>query len=196
MQFTDPITGKTFFAKRRRRYDGDLSPRELTFSCYRRYPFLSKDQSRTWFIEALEEFRSKWPIDVWAYVIMPEHVHLLLAPREEGVAVGRFVGRIKEKVARRGIAWLEQHATKWLDRITLQEGQITRRRFWQPGGGYDRKVDQLKTLQAMIDYIHANPVRRGLVERPEDWEWSSARFYAGIDSVKLQMDRTLPIFLE
>ena len=127
---------------------------------------------------------------------MPEHVHLLLAPRQECVALGRFVGRIKEKVARRGIAWMEENSQKWLDRITVQEGDVTRRRFWQPGGGYDRKVLELKTLQAMIDYIHANPVRRRLVDRPEDWEWSSAGFYAGSDLVKIEMDRTLPMFQE
>ena len=40
----------------------------------------------------------------------------------------------------------------------------------------------------MIDYIHTNPVRRGLVARVEDWEWSSARWYAGLRPVKLQMD--------
>jgi putative transposase len=59
-----------------------------------------------------------------------------------------------------------------------------------------REVEELKTLQAMIDYIHLNPVRRGLVERSEDWEWSSARFYAGMNPVKIAMDRSLPMFQE
>jgi putative transposase len=63
-----------------------------------------------------------------------------------------------------------------------------RRRFWQPGGGYDRNITSTEALRAMIDYIHANPVRRGLVARPEDWEWSSARWYAGLRPVKLEMD--------
>jgi hypothetical protein len=43
-----------------------------------------------------------------------------------------------------------------------------------------------------IDPMHLNPVRRGLVERPEDWEWSSARWYAGIRPVPLEIDSTLP----
>ncbi len=55
-------------------------------------------------------------------------------------------------------------------------------------------MDDLRTLKLMIDYIHANPVRRGLVERPEEWEWSSARWYGGTRSVGIEMDRTLPTF--
>ena len=44
----------------------------------------------------------------------------------------------------------------------------------------------------MIDYIHLNPVRRGLVERPEDWKWSSFPWYAGVRPVPLEIDPTLP----
>jgi len=196
MRLTDRTTGNGYFRKKRRRFDGDLAPRELTFSCFRGFPFLAKNRTRTWFVEALEEYRSSWPVDLWAYVIMPEHVHLLVAPRNPDVKIGRFVGKIKEKTSRQAIAWLEVNAREWLPRITVKEGKTIRRRFWQPGGGYDRNVEELKTLQSMINYIHLNPVRRRLVEQPEDWEWSSARFYADRIPVKIAMDRTLPTFVE
>ena len=88
------------------------------------------------------------------------------------------------------------NAPEWLTRITVREGKRTRRRFWQPGGGYDRNVVQFTTLQKMIDYIHMNPVRRGLVERPEDWHWSSARWYAGIRPVPIEIDATIPMIHE
>ncbi len=129
MRVQDPKTGKTYFTKRRRRCDDDGSPRALTFSCFRRCRFLSADRTRTWFVEALEETRSQWPIDLWAYVIMPEHVHLLVAPRKPGVKVGRFQGVVKERVARKAIAWLEEHSPEWIPRITVIEGDKTRRRF-------------------------------------------------------------------
>jgi hypothetical protein len=64
-----------------------------------------------------------------------------------------------------------------------------RHRFWQPGGGYDRNITSSEALRAVIDYIPANPVRRGLVARAEDWEWSSARWYAQLLPVKLEMDK-------
>ena len=56
----------------------------LTFSCFRRMPLLSKDRTRRWFLEALGAARSALEFDLWAWVIMPEHVHLLIYPRREG----------------------------------------------------------------------------------------------------------------
>src|SRR5262249_17301291 len=55
------------------------------------------------------------------------------------------------------------------------------RLFWQSGGGFVRNIVEPRTLMAMIDCIHMNPVRRGLVERPTDWKWSSAGWYAGVN---------------
>jgi putative transposase len=193
MRIVDPNSGRSYFSKRRRRFDGDSSPRELTFSCYKGYPFLARDRVRIWFVEAVRNTRQEWPVDLWAWVIMPEHVHLLVAPREAGVQIGNFAGAIKEAVARKAIKWLEQNAPEWIPRITVQEGKKTRRRFWRAGGGYDRNVDNMETLQSMIEYIHLNPVRRGLVARAIDWEWSSARWYAGLSPVHLEMDRTIPM---
>ena len=177
-----------WFSKVRRRFEDDRMPHELTFSCYHRFPFLDRDLTRIWFVEALQTCRLNEPIDLFAWVIMPEHVHLIVAPRKPGVPIGRIIGRVKESVSRKAVARLKEHSTEWLSRITVQEGKTTRHRFWQPGGGYDRNIDQETTLGAMIDYLHSNPVRRKLVERADEWEWSSARWYAGVRPVQLEMD--------
>jgi putative transposase len=192
MRIRDAQTGKTHFSKRRRRFD-DGSPRELTFSCFRRFRFLERDRVREWFVQALDDARRRWPVDLWAWVIMPEHVHLLVNPRQPQAQLGRFAGHIKEHTARPAIQWLRENSPGFLSRITVQEGEFSRRRFWQPGGGYDRNVTEETTLESMIEYIHQNPVRRGLCERPEDWEWSSARWYAGFRPVRIEMDATLPM---
>ena len=104
----------------------------------------------------------------------------------------RLQGFVKERVARQAIGWLEQNAPQWIPRITVREGMRSRRRFWQPGGGYDRNIECIDTLERMIDYIHLNPVRRGLVENAIDWQWSSARWYAGVRPVAIEIDATLP----
>ena len=91
---------------------------------------------------------------------------------------------------------MEENAPEWLAQITVQEGQRVRRRFWQPGGGYDRTATTIETVHSMIDYIHANPVRRNLVSCATDWEWSSTRWYAGMSPVLIEMDRTLPTRFE
>ncbi|MCX7426106.1 MAG: transposase [Planctomycetia bacterium] len=192
MRVYDPKTGEPFFQKTRRRFDERGQARELTFSCYRRFAFLGRDRTRAWFVEELEEARKKWSFDLWAYVIMPEHVHLLICPIAPTASAGVIMGRIKEAVARKAIAYLRANSPQWLPRITVREGDRVRCRFWQPGGGYDRNVVEAATVHQMIEYIHANPVRRGLVERADDWEWSSARWYAELRPVRIDMDGTIP----
>lgn len=192
MDIFDPKTGRFFVRKLRKRREDSGDGRELTFTCYHRYRFLGRDRTRQWFVEALQEARQKWPFDVWAYVLMPEHVHLIVSPRKVGVPISGFLGAIKDPVGRKAIAFLKRSAPEWLPRLTVREGNRVRHRFWQPGGGYDRNLIEPATLQSAIDYIHANPVRRGLAQRPEDWEWSSARWYAGIRPVPIEMDRTIP----
>ncbi len=123
---------------------------------------------------------------------MPEHVHLLVYPRTPSCSVSQFLKALKEPVARQAVEFLKQHSPNWLSKIRVKEGSRTRHRFWQPGGGYDRNGVEVSTLHSMIDYIHANPVRRGLVERPEDWLWSSATWYAGLRPVAIEIDGTLP----
>jgi putative transposase len=193
MRIFNPKTGKSFFRKMRRRFDEVGQARELIFSCYRRYRFLDHDRTRLWFLEELESARREWSFDLWAYVLMPEHMHLLIYPRRPKLDVGRIAGQIKEAVARRAIAYLESHAPQWLSRITVREGARLRRRFWQPGGGCDRNVVEPSTAHQMAEYIHANPVCRGLVTVAEQWEWSSVRWYAGMRPVRIEMENTLPL---
>jgi putative transposase len=66
---------------------------------------------------------------------------------------------------------------------------VTTFRFWQEGPGYDRNLTHSKSVLAAIDYIHQNPVGRGLVMRAVDWKWSSARFYLQAD---FPLDSMLP----
>ena len=219
MKIIDPRTGQPYFKKVRKRFNEENGPRELTFSCYYGYAFLSRERTREWFREALETGRSEFGIQVWAYVLMPEHVHLLVYPggtgcsprpsKTQGVPpipgvgearmkdqISRFLRAVKEPVARKAIAFLKKNSPAWIPRITVREGQRLRHRFWQPGGGYDRNVTDLATLRFMIDYIHNNPVRRGLVSQPEEWEWSSARWYAGMRPVKIEMDDAVFDYLD
>lgn len=59
---------------------------------------------------------------------------------------------------------------------------------WRFGGRFDRDIFREWSLPAVVDWIRANPVRRGLVELPTDWAWSSARYWEGRDDVPLPMD--------
>ncbi len=70
------------------------------------------------------------------------------------------------------------HPTALLERLTVRERPgKTAFRFWQEGSGYDRNLMTTEAVQASIDYIHMNPVRRGLVDEARLWRWSSCRWY-------------------
>ncbi len=69
----DSRSGVPMARKRCRRYDEVGHAHELTFSCDRRLPLLSRDRTRHWLIEAIQAARGRTRFDLWAYVIMPEH---------------------------------------------------------------------------------------------------------------------------
>ena len=151
MRIVDPETGRSYVEKRRVRYNERSQPRELTFCCYRHYAFLGRDRTREWFCEALDEARTEFAFHPWAYVVMPEHVHVLVYPGDTPERMSAFLQAVKEPVARKAIRYLKDHAPEWLARVTVPEGRRVRHRFWQPGGGYDRNITSIEALRAMID---------------------------------------------
>jgi putative transposase len=164
-------------------------PHELTFSCFRRLPLLNKDRSRKWFIEAMGKAREDRQFLLWAYVVMPEHVLLVVWPTEKLYEMRLIRTALKVPVQRKALAYLRHNAPSFLERLKdRQPNGKVHYRFWQRGGGYDRNIVEPETVRTMIEYIHCNPVRRGLVSRAIDWPWSSARFYAGMTDVPIAMD--------
>jgi putative transposase len=169
----------------------------LTFSCFRRQPFLAYDRAGGWLVDAVNRAREKHRFHVWAYVVTPEHVHLLIWPTEADYDVGGILNSIKQSVAKRALAFVRSTALALLARTEhRQPSGETHYRFWQRCGGYDRNIVEETTLYQLIEYVHANPVRGGLCVRPEDWHWSSAADYAGVRIGPLRLDRdSLPMIV-
>lgn len=94
---------------------------ELTFSCYRGYPLLAKDRTRNWMIASLRRARDKYAFDLWAYVIMPEHVHLLIRPRRLRYDISRILTALKWPVAHWALAYLRERAPNWIERLTKRD---------------------------------------------------------------------------
>src|SRR6266436_2334330 len=175
-------------SRHRQSYDIPGHAHELTFSCYRRYPFLRAERTCVWLVEAIQEARAELGFSLWAYVFMPEHIHLVVMPSITGGRIRAILQAIKEPVGRKAISYLVEHAPHWLPRLTRRRGRRVERLFWQSGGGYDRNITEPATLWQVVEYVHLNPVRRGLVARAEEWRWSSARWYAGKGQGDLAVD--------
>jgi putative transposase len=125
----------------------------LTFSCFHRFQYLGTPWARHLFEDALERVRLRYLFVVSGYVVMPEHVHLLVnEPRR--ALLSRAVQALKLSVSMRS----------------------RERPFWQ-AHYYDFNVSSHTKFVEKLRYIHRNPVRRGLVAKPEDWPWSSFRHY-------------------
>ena len=138
----------------------------ITFSCWLRHPYFADPATRPVFETALERIRRAFLLRIYGYVVMPDHVHLLLSePLRETLAVA--IKSLKQGVSRKLIG--------------------NAPRFWQK-----RYYDFHVHSQEKLRYIHRNPVKKELCARPEDWKWSSFRHYAtGVEGiVEIESDRT------
>jgi len=168
----------------------------ITCSCYRRMPLLNNNRIKRTFLSVLEDTRQKYGFCVYGYVIMPEHFHLLIGEPESGDP-GTVMQVLKQRVSHRGLRVL--HSTlsdptlsqtmgkdgppKGKDGAPKLESPPTPKthkvgpKFWQTRF-YDFNVWSHAKKIEKLKYMHRNPVKRGLVARPEDWPWSSFRHYA------------------
>jgi len=159
---------------------------ELTFCCYKRRAFLSKPRTCKYLVDAISGAREKHAFHLWAYVFMPDHVHLLIWPTRPKYSVSGILQSIKQSVSRKALVRLRKHNPGGLRQLAT--GQKRRPyRFWQGGGGYDRNVVSRATLRACLEYLHNNPVRKELVPYAEDW--SSARQWDSGESGPLRIDK-------
>jgi putative transposase len=124
----------------------------VTFSCYQRRPLLGEPARRDLFVRSLEEMHRLYRFFVTGYVVMPEHVHLLIS--EPGRAIlATAIQALKQSVARRS------------------GGRIWQERY------HDFNVWNRDKIGEKLDYMHRNPVVRGLVASPDQWRWSSCVHY-------------------
>ena len=151
---------------RRKVFDEQGHAHLLTFTCYKRRRFFSNDAACKLFLECLDAARKRHGFQVWAYVVMPEHVHILVWPGPDGVMVAVILQSIKQPVSAR---------LKLLMPPNLPGGKF---RLWERGGGHDRNLWSKDSLSNALEYIHNNPVQRGLTQTTEAYEWSSANWYA------------------
>ena len=160
------------FGWKKKRAVGDpRAIRFLTFSCVGRLPLFHRAETKSRFLAALLQAGREGRLVVHAWVVMPEHVHLLLAPGAAGGPLPAEVARLKARFAAATLRLWERERPGAVRRLTQPGGT---RRFWQPGGGHDRWMRSLDDCAEKVGYIHGNPVRRGLVERATEYRWSSA----------------------
>ncbi len=142
----------------------------VTFSCYHRLPNLGNHRLCDEFLAALESARKICQVRVYGFVLMPEHVHLLVSEPQRGT-LAEFIRFVKLSSAKR---------------VPHPEGG-QREPFWQKRY-YDRNIRSYSDFVEKLRYIHRNPVNRGLCLSPVQWVWSSFRHYATGELCGVEME--------
>ena len=155
------------------RYYGQGHLHFLTFSCYRRRPHLAKQRARDRFLKILEQIRARWQFRIVGYVIMPEHVHLLISEPRRGNP-SQVLQVLKQKSAR-ALRMKRRKADGQLS-LSFSGASEDGTHFWQRRF-YDFNVWSAKKVREKLRYMHMNPVKRKLVAHPKDWPWSSWSYY-------------------
>src|SRR5450755_3549649 len=149
-----------------KRYYGSGDLHFITCSCYQRKPWLDTDERRDLFLEILEEVRKEHRFVVLGYVVMPEHFHLLMSEPQMGTP-STAMQSVKQRFA--------QTVVPRRRRRNPAQGSEPMP-IWQPRF-YDFNVWTEHKRVEKLRYMHRNPVKWGLVQEPEQWPWSSFRYY-------------------
>jgi REP-associated tyrosine transposase len=155
-----------------KRYYGAGDLHFITCSCYRRQPLLGTPRRRDLFLTVLEQVRRRYQFVVVGYVVMPEHIHLLISEPQERTP-STVMQALKLGFARRVLAQARRQRNPAQASLFDHAPQhIWQKRF------YDFNVWTEHKRIEKLRYMHRNPVQRGLVAFPELWQWSSFRAYA------------------
>jgi len=166
-----------------KRYYGQHDLHFITFTCYRRAALLRSVRARNLFVKVLGEVRDAYGFALVGFVVMPEHVHLLIGEPTKGTP-STVLQVLKQRVSRR----LRQKRPSAAGQFQLPFGaehfvpQFWQRRF------YDFNVWSRKKRIEKLGYMHMNPVQRGLVASPRNWPWSSYVWYEGKDDGLIRID--------
>ena len=158
-----------------KRYFGRQDFHFITFSCYQRRQFLQSDTAKICFLEILGEVRTQCAFRLAGYVVMPEHVHLVL-DEPPGAKPARIIQILKQRVSRK----LRESGE------IVPQDLMEKKRFWQRRY-FDFNLYSEEKLREKLDYMHLNPVKRGLVLHPREWQWSSWSWYERREGI-LAMD--------
>ena len=146
----------------------------ITCSCYRRKPLLGTPGARDVFLKILAQVRDRYDFGLIGYVVMPEHIHLLISEPNVGNpsdVMKALKQRVSRALRRKRRARTKRQIEFWAESDLQRYAHFWQRRF------YDFNVWSAKKRNEKLNYMHFNPVNRKLAGTPKDWRWSSYRFY-------------------
>jgi len=157
-------------------------PHFVTCTVLEWLPIFTRPETVAVLLESLRWLQANEGLVIYAWVVLENHMHLVIqAPGPEG-DLGALLGRFKSWTAHELIRFLEEHRVRrYLERLSFAKRahKVDRaHQLWQEGS-HPEMIESAEMMRQKVEYIHQNPVKRGFVDRPEHWRWSSARSYLG-----------------
>jgi putative transposase len=158
------------FSVKRLTFETPGEVRFITFSCWQRLPILHSDWSKDIFVDQLAQLQQQHNLEIFAFCVMPSHVHLLLRLDPETARLSRLLAPLKSRTAKKLLTEFEHRdCANKAEALAVRE-----RRVWQEGGGNDRNIFSAHEFLEKANYIESNPVKALLCATPEEYRWCSA----------------------
>jgi len=157
----------------------EKSPHFVTCTTINWIALFSSKATANILFESLRYLQENNRIEIYAYVIMENHLHMIVSSQNLSKEISNF----KSYTARTIIDYLEEkkakHILDLLHFYKLKHKTDRSYQLWQEGSHPVGIINDDMMIQR-IEYIHYNPVKRGFVDKPEHWRYSSARNYCGM----------------
>lgn len=167
-------------------YDHDGRARFITFCTHRKLPLLTNNIYRRIVTRSIDEVRTESGFKLLGYVIMPEHVHLVMVPRIDTRA-GDIIGELKMRSSMAIYNLMKKGKGDVRNRLMVRRSGKEKFALWQRRCD-DHNCRSDEAVWKAVEYCHNNPAKRGLVDGPERWIWSSYKWYQGDSSAVLEID--------
>ena len=137
-------------------------------------------------VQSLTHCQEQKGLDVYAWVLMTNHLHMIVGTREDGISIGDIMRDFKKYTSKSILKAIQENMQEsrkeWmLNRFGFRaanDRKITNFKFWKDGNHVET-ISSYDFYRQKLDYIHMNPVRQEIVQRPEEYLYSSARDYCG-----------------
>jgi putative transposase len=163
----------------RYRIYAEKTPHFLTCTVLNWIPLFTRPETAGIILEALRYRQEEIVWKIYGYVILENHIHMIVQAEDLAVELPRF----KSYTARKLIDHLKEcRAERLLQQLAFFRKDHKRDRDYQcwEEGSHPQLIETEQVLRQKLDYIHQNPVKRGYVDDPMHWRYSSARDYAGL----------------
>jgi putative transposase len=166
------------------RFNKESEYHYTTFSTYNGVHALTMFENPEHIIDHLKKLREEYNLAIYGYVVMPNHFHIIWhVPAKPGIS--KIMQLFKGRTAKKILCELRNQSDFNMGSITRPDGHASlwQRRF------YDYNLITEHKFIEKLEYIHANPVKWGLVDDPADWPYSSYRSWHDLPGVILEVDR-------